>query len=269
LLDNHYSDHLFLFQHICYVGTKQGKESFILQNAQFLSYANKTKTDDNNYESLEGIVEVVVTEADLIKLWFDYLKEVGQAPDSIRGRLNNISILLQQFATSIFRTGIPSVLLVIKSLVRVCVFEMKQKHSSSEDMIDQGLLPKKGKGDLIAMWDILCPLLDDIMALARRQVISTPLYILAIQILFFGFYSENANGRMQAIVFMTMADYRQLCAKSYYTSKKTKSLTYGEKQIVCLGNNSDLLVRIQDYMSILRPQAIHRCGNESEHVFLQ
>jgi hypothetical protein len=217
------------------------------------------------------MVEVVVSESHLIRQWFDYLRDRGIKPDTIRGRLNNMSVLLQQFATSSFRTLIPSALLVIKSLVRVCVFKMKQKNSS-EDMIDEGLLPRKGKEDLIAMWKILCPLLDQILSLARQQVICHDLYALAIRILFFGFYSDNANGRMQAIVCMTKADCKQLCQKGYYSSGKTKSVTYNGKQIVCIGNNSDLQSKIQDYMHILRPQVIDRntvAAMDSEIVFLQ
>ena len=232
-------------------------KSFIQQNAQFLSHVNETNKDGKEYECLEDVVEVVVNEADRIKQWFDFLKENRIKPDSIRGRLHNVSILLQQFVTSSFRTLIPPVLVAIKPLIRKCAFDMKQK-ISSEDMVDQGLLPKKGKTDLIDMWKILCPLLDDILLLARQQVIGRNLYILAMQILFFGFYSEKAN-------------VKQLCDKKYYTSKKTKSVTYRGKQLVCLGHNSDLLSRIQDYVRILRPQVTFRkmAEEDSEHVFLQ
>lgn len=262
---------LHLFD-INYVGTKQGKDSFIQQNVQFLSFANEANEDDEDYECLEGIVEVVVSQPDLIKQWFDYLKGKLIKPDSIRGRLNNISVLLQQFVTSSFRTLIPPVLLAIKSLVKLCLFEMKER-VSSDDMVAQGLLPNKGKSDLIKMWNVLCPLLDRILSLARQQVIGQNLYALAIQILFFGFYSENANGRMQAIVCMTKAECKQLCSKRYYTSNKTKSRTYRGKQLVCVGDDSYLLSKIKDYMHILRPQVINRnksmADEDSNLAFLQ
>lgn len=232
------------------------------------------------YESLEGILEIVVSEPAYIKEWFDYLKKREIRPDTIRGRLNNISILLQQFSTSPFRAQIPSSLLVVKSLVKLCVFDMKTKTTSSDDMFNGGLLPRNGKADLIDMWELLCPLLDQILAMAVQHELSLALFSLANKIIFFGFYSENANGRMNAIVNMTHKDFQQLCRQRYFASNKTKSFNYHGKQIVCLGNQSDLVVQIEDYIKYLRPQAVLRaarsscsssaCADQnSEFVFLQ
>ena len=219
---------------------------------------------------LQLVGDIVEKEPSHITDWFDHLKENNIKPDSIRGRLHNISILFQQFSEAQFRTSIPSALISVKNLIKVCQFEMKTQ-SVSKDLFAEGLIPRRGKKDLLGMWTALCPVLDQIILVARQQEITHSCYVLVIRILLFGFYSENANGRMQAIVQMTIADFKHLSRRKYFTSSVTKSVAYHGKQLVCLGSNTMLLGKLREYMDIVRPQALNRSGtnDDSSLVFLQ
>lgn len=84
----------------------------------------------------------------------------------------------------------------------------------------------------------------------------------------FGFWAENSNGRMRAVVSMTLDQYRQMCKKNYNSSSKTKSIKQHGRQLVSLCSNSELLVYLKQYVNLVRPQI--KCNrSEKEYVFLK
>jgi hypothetical protein len=257
-----------LFLYFCVIGTQQGIDSFIFQNSQFLSHVDSDTVE--KYESLEQILRACVSSPYRVRDWYDHLNKSNQKPDTIRGRLHNISILFQHFAECSFREKIPPVILTLKLLIKKCDSEIdNNKKLSLKDLCAAGLVPRKGKADLLAMWKVLCPLLDYILSVAQKQELTHSTYMLVIKILLFGFHSEAANGRYEAIVDMTFKDLKKLSRRNYFTSSKTKSYgTHGD-QLVVVCSDSVLLEKIKKYMDIVRPQALRRLQKGSSNVFLR
>ena len=92
--------------------------------------------------------------------------------------------------------------------------------------------------------------------------------MLVLKCILFGFWAENANGRMRAIISMTMKQYRQMCRDNFNSSSQTKTLKQHGRQLVSLCTNSELLVILKQYVEYVRPQI--KCeSNNKEYIFLK
>jgi hypothetical protein len=139
---------------------------------------------------------------------------------------------------------------------------------STIDYINKGLLPKNLKSDLLQMWKLLLPLMYNIIQLSKTITIKKKLYSLLLRCILFGFWAENANGRMRAVISMTMEQYKHMCNKNYNSSSQTKSLKQHGRQLISLCSNSDLLVYLKMYVDFVRPQ-IENNIMDKDYVFLK
>ena len=130
-------------------------------------------------------------------------------------------------------------------------------------------MPKNLKSDLLEMWKMLLPLMYNIIQLSKTVKLRKKLYSLLLRSLLFGFYSENANGRMNAIASMTLEQYEHMCKNSYHSSSETKSLKQHGRQLVSLCSNSELLVLMKDYVKYVRPHTTSNRIDNKDYLFLK
>ena len=251
----------------------QNKEAFIKQNLQFLSWIldyHYTKRSSN----LLQLIKYIVDHTKLLDDWYKFLHdEKKMSYDTIRGRFNNISVLIQLFNSSLVNKKDNSVEKCIeycRIITRKCDYDIidAQSNVSTEDYMDKGLLPRNLKSDLLKMWEILLPLINNIIQLSKNVILRKKYYCLLLKCILFGFWAENSNGRMRAVVSMTLDQYKQMCKKNYNSSSKTKSIKQHGRQLVSLCSNSELLVYLKMYVNLVRPQI--KCNrNDKEYVFLK
>jgi hypothetical protein len=205
--------------------------------------------------------------------WFDYLKDKNMAFDTIRGRFNNISVLIQHLNSSLGHVKDNAVEIFIdkcRIITRKCDYEITESNSniSTYDYIKQGLLPKNLKTDLLKMWQTLLPLMKNIIQLSKSLILTKKLYVLVLNCILFGFWAENANGRMKAVISMTLQQYKRMCKTNYNSSNQTKTLKQHGCQLVSLCSNSELLVFLKMYVRYIRPQIKCDLSNR-EYLFLK
>jgi hypothetical protein len=104
--------------------------------------------------------------------------------------------------------------------------------------------------------------------LSKIATLRKKLYTLLLKCLLFGFWAENANGRMRAVISMTLEQYEQMCRVNYNSSNQTKSLKQHGLQLVTLCSNSELLVYLKMYVRHVRSQ-IKCVKSDREYVFLK
>ena len=251
----------------------QNKEAFIKQNLQLLSWIldyHYTKRSSN----LLQLIKYIVDHTKLLDDWYNFLHdEKKMSHDTIRGRFNNISVLIQLFNSSLVNKKDNSVEKCIeycRIITRKCDYDIidAQSNISTEDYMDKGLLPRNLKSDLLKMWEILLPLINNIIQLSKNVTLRKKYYCLLLKCILFGFWAENSNGRMRAVVSMTLDQYKQMCKKNYNSSSKTKSIKQHGRQLVSLCSNSELLVYLKLYVNLVRPQI--KCNKSNkEYVFLK
>jgi hypothetical protein len=247
----------------------QSRRAFIQQNSQFLSFFYTT-INDNSYKDLNTLVGLLTDRSTVLTDFVRILKEKGAQPDTIRGRLTNISSLIKIFAVSIPShiysnfTGFMTILALLTKRCRESI-RLHRKQIKSDEMS----LSLHGKQDLLKMWSILTPLAEKIIEVARIKKLNKTNYILLIRILWFGFWSENANGRMQAISSMTLNQFEKLKENNYTTSAKTKSFSSHGDQIIILRTNAKLLNLLSSYIKLVRTQVSNEKATPNAPVFLQ
>jgi hypothetical protein len=257
----------------------QSKNAFFYQNLQFLSYCLE-EYKIKKYVNLINLMKLLVQKKDdILCNWERFLRSKNMSEETIRGRIMNIITLYKMI-------NIPdnSVILLInngKKIIKHCEYNIKQKYTdiSTEDYMQQGLLPKKLKKDLLRMWNVLLPLLQKLMDISEsiylynlkyipKIKLPKASYILIIKILLFGFWAESTNGRCQAIVSLTKDKFKELCKNNFYTSKETKSVKIHGDQIVHLSSNSMLRLQLQKYVKYVRPTIKPKEGY-TEIIFLK
>jgi hypothetical protein len=250
----------------------QSKKAFIQQNLQFLSWILQNHCTKRNFALLK-LMNYLVAKTYLLDDWHNLLKEKKMSNDTIRGRFNNISLLIQLFNSCLTHKNNTSVENCIKHcriITRKCEYDLNEELSkiSTIDYINKGLLPKNLKSDLLQMWKLLLPLMYNIIQLSKTITIKKKLYSLLLRCILFGFWAENANGRMRAVISMTMEQYKHMCNKNYNSSSQTKSLKQHGRQLISLCSNSDLLVYLKMYVDFVRPQ-IENNIMDKDYVFLK
>jgi hypothetical protein len=202
------------------------------------------------------------------------LKSKGLSHDSIKGRFSNISILVQVFKSELSHEHFAAANVWIekaRQIITSCAYEINMLGSeiTTNDLIEGGLLPKNLKKDLLLMWKTFIPLLDTIVSLAQSSYLKQQFYTTFLRILLFGFWSENSNGRMQAITSLTMKDLNFLIKSNYCSSNKTKTKHKHGPQLITLRNNSILLPFLEAYAKYIRKQAVERNEGETDILFLK
>ena len=259
-----------VLQYVC--KSDQSKNAFIQQTLQFLSWVFENYNLKKNMMLL-NIIKFIIKNTTILDDWYSFLRDKQMAFDTIRGRFNNISILYQLFNSSILSVKDNAVQKLIdhcRLITRKCEFEIIDALSkvSTDDYIKQGLLPKNLKTDLLHMWNTLLPLINNIIQLSKTVTLTKGFYSLVLKCILFGFWAENANGRMRAVISMNMEQYKQMCKSNYNSSSETKSLKQHGRQLVSLCSNSDLLVYLKMYVKHVRSQI--KCDQSNkENVFLK
>ena len=257
-----------VLQYVC--KSTQSKNAFIQHSLQFLSWV--IQTQDKCYNLL-SLIKFIVKKSSLLDDWYILLKDKNMSFDTIRGRYNNISVLITLFNSSLVNVNDNVVQKFIEHcriITRTCEFEITKALSkkSANYYIKRGLLPKNLKTDLLHMWQILLPLMNNIIQLSKTVTLKKKYYVLVLKCILFGFWAENANGRMRAIISMTMKQFKQMCRDNFNSSSQTKTLKQHGRQLVSLCTNSELLVILKLYVKHVRSQT--KCEeNNKEYVFLK
>lgn len=253
---------------------QQSKLAYIKQNVQFLSYFLIAKSV-NQYTNLKSLIELLVTNhIDVLVEWKTHLQNEGLSHDSIRGRFSNISMLVQVFKSDLSHEYFEAADVCIekaRQIISCCAYEINVLESeiTTKDLIQKGLLPKNLKKDLLLMWKTFLPLLDSIIALARFNHLKQQFYTTFVRILLFGFWSENSNGRMQAITSLTVKDLKSLIDSNYCSSNKTKTKHKHGPQLITLRQSSTLLPFLVAYVKYVRKQAVNRIDQKTDTLFLK
>ena len=249
----------------------QNKKAFIQQNVQFLSWILQHHYTRRSINLLKLINHIVVN-TKLLDIWHDFLKEKEMSNDTIRGRFNNISVLIQLFNSSLTNSkdNVDKCIKYCRIITKKCEYNMNEFLSkiSTIDYINKGLLPKNLKSDLLKMWKMVLPLIHNILLLSKTVSLRKKLYSLLLRCILFGFWAENANGRMRAVISMTLDQYMHMCRKNYNSSSETKTIKQHGRQLVSLCSNSDLLVYLKMYVKIVRPQIEIKCNQISDKQYL-
>ena len=257
-------------QYVC--KSTQSKNAFIQHSSQFLSWVLQTQNLKYNLHLL-NLIKFIVKKPVLLDDWYILLQDKSMSYDTIRGRYNNISVLITLFNSSLVNVKnciVEKFIEHCRIITRTCEFEITKAVSkkSANYYIKQGLLPKNLKTDLLHMWHILLPLMNNIIKLSKTVILRKKFYVLVLKCILFGFWAENANGRMRAIISMTMKQYRQMCRDNFNSSSQTKTLKQHGRQLVSLCTNSELLVILKQYVEYVRPQI--KCErNNKEYIFLK
>ena len=208
----------------------------------------------------------------LLDIWHDFLKEKEMSNDTIRGRFNNISVLIQLFNSSLTNSkdNVDKCIKYCRIITKKCEYNTNEFLSkiSTIDYINKGLLPKNLKSDLLKMWKMVLPLIHNILLLSKTVSLRKKLYSLLLRCILFGFWAENANGRMRAVISMTLDQYMHMCRKNYNSSSETKTIKQHGRQLVSLCSNSDLLVYLKMYVKFVRPQIEIKCNQISDKQYL-
>ena len=132
---------------------------------------------ENHYNirniKLLNLVNYIVSNTSLLDDWYDFLKEKNMSNDTIRGRFNNISVLIQLFNSSLKNTRnnntVDNFIKYCRIVTKRCEYDITNDLSkiSTSDYIKKGLLPKNLKSDLLKMWKILLPLIFNIIQLSK------------------------------------------------------------------------------------------------------
>jgi hypothetical protein len=253
--------------------SSQSKEAFIQQNLQFLSWILDNNCNKRNMNLLK-LIKYVVDNTNLLDDWYNYLHDSKKMSyDTIRGRFNNVSVLIQLFNSSLSKkkdNAVEKCIQYCRIITRRCEYDVIDSLSqiSTTDYINKGLLPKNLKSDLLKMWKMLLPLINNIIQLSKSITLRKKNYSLLLKCLLFGFWAENSNGRMKAVVTMTIEQYKHMCRKNYNSSNQTKTIKQHGRQLVSLCSNSELLTYLKMYVTQVRPQILHN-NNDKEYVFLK
>ena len=104
--------------------------------------------------------------------------------------------------------------------------------------------------------------------MSKTKTLTKKFYSLFLKCLLFGFWAENANGRMNAVISMTMKQYRHMCKRNFNSSSHTKTIKQHGRQLVSLCSNSDLLVYLKLYVKHVRKD-IKLDHSNKKYVFLK
>lgn len=259
-----------VLQYVC--KSTQSKNAFIQQSSQFLSWVIQNQERKHN-QNLLNLLKFIVKNSALLDDWYTLLKDKNMSFDTIRGRYNNISVLITLFNSSLVNVKdnvVEKFIEHCRIITRTCEFEITKalSNKSANYYIKRGLLPKNLKTDLLHMWQILLPLMYNIIHLSKRVILRKKYYVLILKCILFGFWAENANGRMRAIISMTMKQYKQMCRDNFNSSSQTKTLRQHGRQLVSLCTNSELLVILKLYVKHVRSQIKYEESNK-KYVFLK
>ena len=260
-----------LLQFVC--KSPQSKNAFVQQSIQFLSWVSNEETSTRLNKKILDLIKLIILKPNILDDWYTFLKEKRMADDTIRGRYNNISVLIQLFNSNLVNfkgNAVSKFIEHCRIITRRCEFDITNTLSkiSTNDYIRQGLLPKNLKSDLLHMWKILLPLMQNIILLSKTKTLTKKFYSLFLKCLLFGFWAENANGRMNAVISMTMKQYRHMCKRNFNSSSHTKTIKQHGRQLVSLCSNSDLLVYLKLYVKHVRKD-IKLDHSNKKYVFLK
>ena len=223
---------------------------------------------------LLNLLNYTVTRTEILDDWYDMLEDKKMTYDTIRGRLNNISVLIQLFQANLTNQKnnqtVDNFIKYCRIITKRCEYKTSEVISNitTTDYIDKGLLPKYLKRDLLKMWKMLLPLMFNIIQFSKSVKLRKTLYSLLLRCILFGFWAENSNGRMRAISTMTLTQYNHMCRKNYNSSSETKSIKQHGRQLVSLCTNSELLIYVKMYVKFVRPQ-IESNHTDKDYVFLK